>query len=228
MASRPPRPGKPRGKPQPRPPPEPRADDGAPISRIPSAVGSAPASSSPAAAALADEAKDVIVIKLFELPAKFSVAQFGLDAAISVPAARGELLALDALDDAALADELARARASLAAYGARGMRAACEDHRFFRDTAVYVCALWRLGHIVDLPVVEGGYYEDDNPPPPESYERPGGSDLRPHDLVAILNREGSGMDPGERRKWNETLASTQADAHDGFVHDRSIFRPVPK
>lgn len=71
-------------------------------------------------------------------------------------------------------------------------------------------------------------YEDDNPPPPKSDDRPGGADLRPHDLVANLNREGSAMDPAELRTWNEMLASTQADAHEGFVHNRSIFRPVPE
>lgn len=96
------------------------------------------------------------------------------------------------------------------------------------DMAVCVRALWRLGRIVDLLVVEGGSYEDDNPPPPKSDDRPGGADPRPHDLVANLNREGSAMDPAELRTWNETLASTQADAHEGFVHNRSISRPVPE
>ena len=68
-------------------------------------------------------------------------------------------------------------------------------------------ALYRLGRIDALPVVELAYRDE-----PGGGDDAAGDGLRPHQILARANAVGSAMDPAERREWNARLREAGPDA----------------
>ena len=68
-----------------------------------------------------------------------------------------------------------------------------------------VCALYRLGRIDALPLVELAYAEPDD-------DAADAGGLRPHHILARANAAGSAIDAHERREWNGRLREAGPDA----------------
>ena len=130
-------------------------------------------------------AADTLMLQLQDLPAAACVSRLGVDPAIAVPVSRRDVLALDALDDAALRPALAqRGRAARARRA--GMAEACASQAFLDDAALYAARAYRLGHIDALPVVELAYRDE-----PGGGDDAAGDGLRPHQILRARTRSGA-------------------------------------